>query len=397
MTDSPSAVEFAPTADGALIALKRKAADGLPVIFIHGLAVNADLWDIPSIDSPQVRFRSLPTILHEAGCDVWLMNLRGHGTPPARSEPPPGQDDYCVDHFVLYDLPAVVEHVAAARGRPPLLIGNSMGAMTIAGWLEGAVWRDGRIVADAPLAQQRAAQISGAVLVEFPAALRWRRSLYDEHGNLKWGELWAAWRSKNSDTNCSFELLARAGWLQAIIQAAGEVRLDWLRPQPQGQPWWTGLPRPMSEAFQWMHEALIAGVSKFLEHHKGGVVNFHRETLTQGLLPAVDHMRVGVLMQLAKSVRARSFVSWLGDLDHDYTEHYPNVCAPLLVVMGGQDRIANAEVTRSVFFDRIRSTDRHFELFANLAHGDFEYAPAACQQVYPLIADWVARHAGRPR
>ena len=385
-------------ADGARIALKRKHGEGCPVIFVHGLAVNADLWDIPPIDAPGLRFRSLPAVLQKAGYDVWLMNLRGHGSPPTHSEPPAGQRDYCVDHFVLFDLPAVVDHVRRVTGRRPFVIGNSMGAMTTAGWLEGTRLlgedAEGRLVADAEAARVRNGAVAGVVLVEFPAALRWPRSLYDERGNLRWNDLLSAWRAHDADMNGSFEILARAGWLQAILQAAGEVRLDWLRPRPDTQPWWAGLPRPVAEIFERMNEALLAGVSRFLVHHKGHVANFHRETLRQGLLPAVDHMKVGVLLQLAKSVRARSFVSWLGHPDHDYTRHYGNITTRTLVVMGGLDRIANADVTRDVFFQRIASADKTFYRFEGLAHGDFEYAPAACRRVYPVIRAWLdARRA----
>ena len=105
------------TADGALLTCKRRRAAGTPVILLHGLAVNADIWDIPDIDEPAAPYRSLSSVLHERGLDVWMMNLRGCGAPHMPSEPPPGQDDWCVDHFILYDLPAVVEHVWRTRGR----------------------------------------------------------------------------------------------------------------------------------------------------------------------------------------------------------------------------------------------------------------------------------------
>ena len=60
-------IEYAETVDGARIAIKRKPAEGTPVVFVHGLAVNADLWDVPPIDGPGFSFRGLPTVLHEVG------------------------------------------------------------------------------------------------------------------------------------------------------------------------------------------------------------------------------------------------------------------------------------------------------------------------------------------
>jgi alpha-beta hydrolase superfamily lysophospholipase len=76
--------------------------------------------------------------------------------------------------------------------------------------------------------------------------------------------------------------------------------------------------------------------------------------------------------------------------DHVYSDHYHHIELPVLVIVGGQDRVANAEVTRSAFFERVRSADKTFHEFPELAHGDFEYAPVACEQVYPLIASWIA-------
>lgn len=391
-----SQLEHVTTRDGARIAIKRKraqAADATPIIFVHGLAVNVDLWDIPQIEGSDFTFRSLPSVLQDAGHDIWLMNLRGHGAPDMLSTPPPGQEDWCVDHFILYDLPAVATHVRAVTGRKPFIIGNSMGAMTTAGYLQGArlVGSDdaAHVVADPEAARACQQGVVGAILVEFPAALRWPQSLYDADGKLKWRDLLTAWRRAESDLNYPFELLARMGWLQAILEAAGEVRLEWMRPKPGTDPWWKSLPKPLAETFERMNDVMMAGVRKLAERYKG-VQNFRPETFKQGLLPAADHMKTGVLKQMAKSVRAGAFVSGLGEPDHVYSDHYHHIELPVLVIVGGQDRVANAAVTRSVFFERVSSTDKTFREFPELAHGDFEYAPVACKQVYPLIASWIA-------
>ncbi len=386
-------IEYVETADGARIACKRKRRPGAtPVVFVHGLAVNADLWDIPRIEGPDYTFTSLPTVLYESGCDIWLMNLRGHGAPTMLSRPAPGQDDWCVDHFILYDLPAVATHVANVTGRKPFIIGNSMGAMTTAGFLQGArlVGRGDseRIVADAEAAKRRRQGVAGAIFVEFPAALRWPKSLYDDTGKLKWHDLLTAWRQTDTDLNYSFEMLARMGWLQAILEATGEVRLEWIRPKRDADPWWKTLPQPIADTFERMDSALARGLRKFAERFKG-VRNFRPETFTHGLLAAADHMKIGVLKQMAKSVRSGAFLSGLGSPDHVYSEHYHHIELPALVIVGGEDRIANADVTREVFFENIRSADKTFHNFEGLAHGDFEYAPVACERVYPLISAWI--------
>lgn len=383
-------IERVPALDGAQIACKRMPGDGPPVIFVHGLAVNADLWDIPELDTADGPFRSLPSLLHELGHDIWLVNLRGHGAPHMLSEPPPGQDDWCVDHFVHFDLPAVVEHVARRAGRRPMLVANSMGAMTSAGWLQGAVLEQAggqaSIRNDPAEAARRQSLLAGCVLLEFPAALRWPTALYDEAGNVRWRELVSGSGLHPSQANFPFELLANAGWLQAFVSAAGGVRLDWMRPGDAG---WRGrVPPGMAGALGWI-DAAVASAAKLLAERFKGARHFSRETFSQGLLHAVDHMKAGVLSQLGKCVRERAFVSFLGTRDYRYCEQYERIALPMLLVLGGQDRIANAAVTREVFYERIRSADKTLLEFPELAHGELEYTPFATREVYPRIVEWI--------
>jgi hypothetical protein len=65
-----------------------------------------------------------------------------------------------------------------------------------------------------------------------------------------------------------------------------------------------------------------------------------------------------------------------------------------LCLVGGRDRIANAAVTKEVFFQRVQSADKKFLLFSSLSHGEFGIAPITCELVYPPILDWVRAHAG---
>jgi pimeloyl-ACP methyl ester carboxylesterase len=393
MTDLGPMLVRVTTADGARIALKRKPVrDGTPVIFLHGLAVNADLWDLPEIRGAGFHYRSLAAILHEAGYDIWLMNLRGHGGPHMLSEPPPGQDDWCVDHFIVFDLPAVVDHVLAQTGRRPFVIGNSMGAMTLAGYVQGATLAgagDAQRVAAAPeLARQRSARLAGAVFVEFPAALRWPSSLFDEGGQINWTNLLRDWHRTDADTNYPFELLARWGWLQALVEAAGVVPLDWLRADPS-QPWWSRLPEPVAGRVAALERAAVQAMLQ-LGGTFTGATNHRAEVILQGRRYVMDHMKAGVLKQMAESVRRGAFVSGLGTPPHVYSDHYQNITVPALVVLGERDRIANAEVTRTVFFERIQSADKTCRVYEGIAHGEFEAAPVACERVYPDIKSWLA-------
>jgi alpha-beta hydrolase superfamily lysophospholipase len=104
-------------------------------------------------------------------------------------------------------------------------------------------------------------------------------------------------------------------------------------------------------------------------------------------------MKGGVLDQMGRSVRARGFVSGRGEPPLRYSDHYSRFASPLMLVLGGRDRIANADVVQEDFFAQVGSADKQVEVFADLAHGEFEYAPRAYRQVYPRIIAWLAERA----
>lgn len=393
MSADTHSIEYVLTADGARIAVKRRpCAGGTPVVFLHGLAVNADLWDLPAIDGPDFRFRSLASVLLESGFDIWLVNLRGHGAPTMLSTPPAEQSDWCVDHFITLDLPAVCDHVRTAAGRSPFVIGASMGAMTLAGYVQGAVLsgptESPRVVLDAEIARRRQAELAGAVFAEFPAALRWPRSLYDEQGNVRWSALLRDfWRSAG-DANYPFEVIARLGWLEALIGGAGGVSLQWMKPDPIMPSLLNSLPGPLLDWYRrfesgaWQAGLNLAGT--FTGHS-----NHRAEVILRGRRFVIDDMKAGVLRQMRRSVHAGAFVSGLGDPQHVYSDHYGLTTLPTLILAGERDRIAVAEVTRAAFHDRIASADKTMLTFDTLAHGELEAAPWSYEHVYPQVRDWL--------
>jgi alpha-beta hydrolase superfamily lysophospholipase len=428
---SDTQIVHAITADGARVAVKHRAnRGGPPVIFLHGLAVNADLWNLPEVRGTDFHYRSLASLLHAVGYDIWLVNLRGHGAPRMYSAPAPEQDDWCLDHFILYDLPAVVDHVVGETGRRPFIIGASMGAMTLAGYLEGTrlVTQPSEgsshqgirvalgspeptgecavpdpslprsldpsisdhIIADPQLAADRQARLAGAVFVEFPAALRWPDSLYDGAGRLRWRALLRDWWRNDGDVNYPFELVARWGWLHALLRAAGQVRVNVLGHDAERGPWYKRwrLPLPLSTNIE-RAERLVLQAALSVAGTFTGATHHRAEVMLSGHRYVLDHMKAGVLCQLAKCVRQGAFVSALGTPDHVYSDHYELLNLPILVVQGGRDRIANAEVTRTAFFERVRSKDRQWLLYPEIAHGELEAAPIATERVYPAIVNWV--------
>lgn len=379
---------------------RRPAPGGVPVVLFHGLAVNADLWDLPSITTDRYTFRSLAELLSEAGHDVWLVNFRGYGAPHMHSTPPPGQTDWCLDHSIVYDVPAALDHVCAETGQRPFVIGCSMGAMALAAYLQGAVFLGDadarRVVAEDAIAQRRQAALAGAVFVEFPAALRWPASAYDEQGRFRWTTLLRdMWRT-DGDVNYPFEILSRVGWLAAWVEAAGEVPLGWMRGRDANpaDPWAglpTGVARGLERVGRVVRQAGLGAVTTLTGHRQ------HRLEILELRRKVVDHIKAGTLSQFAACVRAGNFMSAVGEPKHVYSEHYDRITLPVLVLLGERDRIANARVTREVFHERVRSEDRTCLVFAEMSHGEFEAAPMATELVYPRILDWIIHRDSRAR
>lgn len=388
-------IEHITTADGATLALKRRPnPGGIPVVLFHGLAVNAEMWDLPPVDTPEYQYRSLASLLDEAGYDVWLVNFRGHGQKHSFSEPPPGAEDWSVDEFILFDVPAVVGHVAQVSQQRPFLIAQSMGSMSVGGYLIGARCEGAAgVVCDPVVAATRQAQLAGVVLVEFPVVLRWPKQLYDENGSLRWETLAEDWWRAESGVNLSFEIASRLRWLELLIVAYGGVPLDKLRPSGWGEAVLERLPSRWAEAWRTLETRAVSTGMLWLGKMTGHP-NHRAEVLISGRRYVIDAMKAGVLRQLAECVRLGQFVSWRKAPRSVYSDHYANISLPTLMILGGRDRIANAEIGREFFFERISATDKTIQVYETLAHGEFEAAPIATQQVYPPLLDWLEERQG---
>jgi pimeloyl-ACP methyl ester carboxylesterase len=390
-------IEHVATADGARITVKRRpVAGGVPVVMAHGIATNGDQWDLPEVKGTDFHYRSLASRLEDSGFDLWILNFRGCGWPSMYSAPPERARDWNVDHYIAYDLPAVLDHVARATGQKPVVISQSMGSLILAAHLAGAVCEAGddpgsaRMVLSPEAAAHRQAALRGAIFIEMPAALKWPTSFY-QNGRPEWRRLLGGTLLGNAESNYLFEILSRWRWLERPMTAAGRIPLERLRGAEHRPDWWHRLPGKWRERGRRLHtkatqrlldaSSIVTGA----HHHRAEVV-YHVKRMT------MDGLQAGVLRQFGKCVRAGAFVSDTGSPDVVYSDHYEQIALPLLCLAGGRDRIANATVTKEVFFQRVRSADKQFILFDQLSHGEFSTAPISCELVYPPILDWLRTH-----
>ena len=103
----------------ALEILQRQPTRGAaraPLLFIHGAYVGAWCWDE----------HFLPWFA-ERGFPCYALSLRGHGASGGRER---------LHHFGIGDYVDDLAHAVAEIGRPPVLIGHSMGALVVQKYLE---------------------------------------------------------------------------------------------------------------------------------------------------------------------------------------------------------------------------------------------------------------------
>lgn len=147
----------AKTADDWTLSLKRfRRADGQaslgPVVLCHGFSYNGFFWDLDET-------HSLASYLADRDFDVWVVSLRGSGasTKPGfsviknivttrlgdlpatipQATLDPRKFDWAVDHYIDYDVPAIIDYVTRSSGSQKVWwVGHSMGGMILYAHLE---------------------------------------------------------------------------------------------------------------------------------------------------------------------------------------------------------------------------------------------------------------------
>lgn len=153
---------------GSFYGIRYPHPGGPAVLLIHGYGGNSRNW------------MDIGHRLHQAGYDVWMANLRGHGNGHQRSTS--RQGEYGFRHFVVEDLPVLVEHVARQTARRIHLVGHSLGGVASLAYLGGVrEGPEGGLMVDEGLARHLAtARIETLTCIgspphfrNFPKSLGW--------------------------------------------------------------------------------------------------------------------------------------------------------------------------------------------------------------------------------
>lgn len=348
------------TADGITLRLKRYAnPSGTPVLFCHGFQGNGFEFDLPR------EGKNMAVHLARLGYDVWISSFRGCGPEPFDCDCVEWQ--HSMDDLAIYDAPALVGGVTEVTGKKPIWIGHSMGGMILYMYLQGVRY-DGPfiVVSDPALVEERNASIDCGIAIASPAAVWWPR------GNL----YSAAVRSSIGLGVLGLYIL----WSRARSRFAPHMRFG------------TGIRQALGGR---------ARLIKAFSRSPVGIMIYNRrntdaETTTSLLKWAGDDVSARMNVQLMDAVRNTDVRQYFpfdfkGD-PYDYTMNMHLVTAPMLFVTGDKD-FANYLGIKKYGYERISSADREFVMFDGYGHTDLVMGRNVSEEVYPVIADWMAEHS----
>jgi pimeloyl-ACP methyl ester carboxylesterase len=114
-----------------------------PIVLVHGSFTNRRFW----LSSQGI---GLARYLVEAGFDVWLMEMRGHGLSPRNLD----YKDNSLEHYAVADVPAINEFVIEKTGLKPVWLGHSLGGVLISTAIAAGTLPEDQVAAIALLGTQ---------------------------------------------------------------------------------------------------------------------------------------------------------------------------------------------------------------------------------------------------
>jgi pimeloyl-ACP methyl ester carboxylesterase len=114
-----------------------------PIVLVHGSFTNRRFW----LSAQGV---GLARYLVEAGFDVWLMEMRGHGLSPRNLD----YKDNSLEHYAVSDVPAINEFVIEKTGLKPVWLGHSLGGVLISTAIAAGTLPEHQVAAIALLGTQ---------------------------------------------------------------------------------------------------------------------------------------------------------------------------------------------------------------------------------------------------
>jgi len=300
---------------------------GTPVLLVHGTSVNRHNYVHPGSD--------LAGYLAALGFDVWLAEYRGDRTSVAPSPAEWRAGEWNADDIVRQDLPAILDHVQAATGKPQVwLVGHSLG---------GAL---GYMLAQGP----HAGRIAGLVTLGAPGGFAHPNRLAER-----------ALKNKRLSPSSG----------QVPTRSLGKLAVPMLDLAPDSQ-----LLHHVFNATNADIPALIRFVGEGLENIGRGTVDQYVRWVETGRLLGADGTDYSAgLSQITVPALVAA-----GRADH---------IVPAWTVRQGYDGLGSADKTWVVF-------GRGWGTVDDYGHGDLLVGLRTADEVFPVIGRWLVERVAGP-
>lgn len=330
-----------------------------PVILCHGLAANKNSCDFGEPGTMEWERYSLAAFLSQQRpdggpvFDVWVPELRGGGQPSFDPRVNPERYRWCVDDYIDKDVPAIVRcvqqwHRQKKHDVPPVFwVGKSMGGMIAYAYGQ---------------TKEGQKNLKGVVTIGSPVVFG-KSSLFLE------------FITRVTPRNVSIpiritELLEKSGEIANHFRGLG-VNLENVDPVVVQTYMRVGLSGVLSSK-------VLSQFSLFFKH-----MTFCRYPRYPWLYDIFGRVP-GIKKLLAP---------------YSYTENLYRFSAPLLVIAGGQDKMA-PKTDMLYVKDHVGSTDVTYLEFSKDAgyrvdygHLDLNLGVHAHKEVYPKIYEWLAKRS----
>ena len=276
--------------------------------------------------------RSLAVYLQEQGFDAWLVDLRGHGDATLDADDKRQWAGWSIDHYGQHDIPAAVDFILAETGYDRVgYVGHSLGGMV------GAIYAGTHPGAEDTL--------SSLIAVGSPMD-------FTDPDPVMWSALYSA-----GFTWVPLIPSGLGGRFAALFEGKTFTRAD-----------------------AWAQGLLFTDIQQ-------GVVPLMYANVASPLTR-------GELLQLSRVVESQSFVSAEGSID--YLAALNDVKTPTLVISGRGDQIAPVDRVYA-YYDAVGADHKSFVVAgratgfsADYGHLDLPLGDHANEEIYPIIADWLA-------
>lgn len=373
------------------LAFKRYARSGAqPVLLIHGLAQNDRCWDNPLAEYSFAQF------LFRQGFDVWIGNLRGAGTAGFRSETPSGPHHWTIDDYAIEDIPALIDRVREVTGQAPFIVGHSLAAWALEGYVAGLNYdSDQTVTSSHGIANTRSKKIRGIVTVAGVYNMRWPHSIHNFFENPIRSE------TDYYHSNYELELLSRVKPLYSWIYRLNEFPLGWI-----GSILYLRLDqipivgKTLALAYSKFQGEIISTPVLNMFYH---APNVNPEMVRLHVRDGLEDLGPRLIEQLANAIRTGRTNSYYHEIAsegthelptniYDYSQVRRNLSeVPMLFIGGTRDRLASADQIYQDGFLATNASDKTF-LPAEAGHLDILTGKNALEQVMGPTAEWMKRH-----